>query len=160
MDVVLIQYGCDTCCHHPLPLSSGLQVRDHDRGEAWYFNPFTGKSQWDRPDSLLGTMTPSEKARKSTGLRKEHVRCHCPSGMTRKPLVANVVGSVLRKVLSRPFFFMVSMRLLENGACSENARTLRVRCSIALDIESQSDTKAWSMNAKRPPLADCARGYW
>ncbi|CAM9915421.1 unnamed protein product [Ectocarpus sp. 6 AP-2014] len=38
-------------------------VRDHNRGEAWYFNPLTGKSQWDRPESLLGTITPSDKVR-------------------------------------------------------------------------------------------------
>ncbi|CAM9098119.1 unnamed protein product [Laminaria digitata] len=40
-----------------------VEVRDHNRGEAWYFNPLTGISQWERPDSLLGTMTPSEKVR-------------------------------------------------------------------------------------------------
>ncbi|CAM9159646.1 unnamed protein product [Ectocarpus fasciculatus] len=43
--------------------ASALTVRDHNRGEAWYFNPLTGKSQWDRPDSLLGTITPSDKVR-------------------------------------------------------------------------------------------------
>lgn len=53
-----------------VPALISRQVRDHDRGEAWYFNPLTGKSQWDRPGSLLGTITPSEKVREETGKTK------------------------------------------------------------------------------------------
>lgn len=43
-----------------------VQVRDYDKGEVWYFNPLTGESQWDRPDSLLGTITPTEKVDTTT----------------------------------------------------------------------------------------------
>lgn len=47
----------------PYPLYVVLQVRDQHRGEAWYFNPLTGQSQWDRPESLMGTITTSQKVR-------------------------------------------------------------------------------------------------
>ena len=41
--------------------SDWMEVRDEEKGDRWFFNPRTGKSQWDPPACLVGLNLPDER---------------------------------------------------------------------------------------------------
>jgi hypothetical protein len=48
-----------------------VEVQDRHTGEVWYYNPTTGKSQWERPPKLATIMSPPHKVLTLPAVAKE-----------------------------------------------------------------------------------------
>lgn len=110
------------------------QVRDHNRGEAWYFNPLTGKSQWDRPEALLGTITPSEKVREELVTGNHRNVTHSPSRPDELSAEKHVFNACLHR---RPYDSGAACYRICPGTRTDNAEQ---RFGVRVPTDTHSAT--------------------